>query len=166
MLAAFDRHQAVVEASSFDLPRSQILAQAQRALAKECAVFYSDDEHTQFGYSVPQWPAFADAPAVLQYFRRYFKIVAFVIGDPHSFAASARRLETTFDLIYTAEEIGSSTLDQRGIGHVISKLAKLGYVARQTPHIGASAQRDFAPAAAAGLATAWGRSLLGRRSHR
>lgn len=155
VLAAFDRHEAVVEANSPELPHSQILARAQRALAKEWAVFCSDDEHTQFGHSVPQWPAFADVPAALQYFRRHFKIVAFVNGDLLSFAASARRLEARFDLVCTAGKISSSTLDQRGVHHVIGKLAKLGYVAGETLHIGASPQRDLAPAAAAGLATAW-----------
>ncbi|MGH7105464.1 MAG: HAD family hydrolase [Acetobacteraceae bacterium] len=154
-LAAFDRQEAALEASSTELPYSEILAQAHRALAKEWAVLCSEDEHIRFGHSVPKWPAFADAPAALQYFGRYFEIVALMNGDRHSLADSARLLEARFDLICTAEEIGSYMPDQRGIRHVIGKLAKLGYLAGEILHVGASPQRDLAPAAAAGLATAW-----------
>ncbi len=155
VLAAFERHEMALGASSPELPYSEILAQAHRALAKEWAVLSSDAEHAQFGHSVPNWPAFADAPAALQYFSRYFKIAAFVNADRHSFAVSARRLEAKFDLVCTAEEIGSYGPDQRSIRRVIGKLAKLGYHAGEILHIGASPQRDLAAAAATGLATAW-----------
>jgi 2-haloalkanoic acid dehalogenase type II len=155
VLAAFDRHETALEASSPALPYSEILTQAHRALAKEWAVLCSDAEHTRFGHSVPEWPAFADAPAALQYFSRYFKIAALTNSDRHGFAASARRLEAKFDLVCTAEEIGSYMPDPRNVHYVVHKLAKLGYVAGQILHIGASPRRDLAPAAAAGLATAW-----------
>ena len=155
VLAAFDRHEAALEASRPELPYAQILARAHRALAQEWAVLCSDDEHTQFGHSVPKWPAFADAPAALQYFSRYFKIAAFVSGDRHSLADSTRRLEARFDLVCTAEETGSYMPDQRSIRHMIGKLARLGYDAEEILHIGASPRRDLAAAAASGLATAW-----------
>ena len=155
VLAAFDRHEAALEASSPELPYSEILARAHRALAKEWAVLCAEDEHTRFGHSVPKWPAFADAPAALQYFSRYFKIVALMNGDRHSFADSARLLEARFDLVCTAEDTGSYMPDQRSIRCVIGKLAKLGYLAGDILHVGASPPRDLAPAAAAGLATAW-----------
>ncbi len=155
VLAAFQRQEFALEASSPELPYCEILAQAHRALAREWGVLCSDAEHTVFGRSVPEWPAFADAPAALQYFSRYFKLVALTNGDRHSFAASARRLEARFDLVCTPEEIGSYMPDQRNIRHVIGKVAKLGHGAGEILHIGASPQRDLAPAAAAGLATAW-----------
>ena len=155
VLAAFDRQESALQASSPGLPYSEMLAQAHRALAREWAVLCSDAEHSQFGRSVPKWPAFADAPAALQYFSRYFKIVALTNGDRHSFAGSAHRLEAKFDLVCTAEEIGSCMPDPRNIHYVVHKLAKLGYVAGQILHIGASPRRDLAPAATVGLATAW-----------
>ena len=155
VLAAFERHEAALEASSPELPYSQILAQAHRALAREWAVLCCEDEHTRFGQSVPKWPAFADAPAALQYFSRYFKTAAFVCADRHSFADSARRLEARFDLVLTAEETASYVPDQRSIRRMIGKLARLGYHPGEILHIGASPQRDLAAAAASGLATAW-----------
>lgn len=154
VLAAFDRHEAALETSNPELPYSEILAQAHRALAKEWAVLCSQDEHTRFGHSVPKWPAFADAPAALQYFSRYFKIVALMSGDRHSFADSVRLLEARFDLVCTAEDSGSYLPDKRSIRYVIGRLAKLGYLTGEILHVGASS-RDLAPAAAAGLATAW-----------
>lgn len=155
VLATFERHETALWASGPELPYSEILTQAHRALAREWAVLCSDAEHTLFGQSVPKWPAFADAPAALQYFGRYFKTAVLVNADRHSFAGSARRLEAKFDLVCTAEEIGSYVPDQRSFCYVIGKLTKLGYHAAEILHIGASRDRDLAPAAGAGLATAW-----------
>lgn len=155
VLAAFDRHESGLEARHPDLPYSEMLAQAHRALAKEWGILCSDAEHTLFGQSVPKWAAFAGVPGALQYFKRYFKIVVLTNGDRDSFASSARRLEARFDLVCTAQEIGSYKPDPRNIRYLLRKLAKLGFAAVDILHIGASPQRDLAPAAAAGLATAW-----------
>lgn len=151
-LAAFDRHERTVGASNPALPYSEILAVAHQALAKEWAVLCSDAEHTLFGRSAPNWPAFADAPAALQYFSRYFKIAALTNGDRHAFAGSARRLETRFDLVCTAEETGSYVPDPRNIHCLFHKLSRLGYVAGEILHIGAGPQRE---SAATGLAAVW-----------
>jgi 2-haloacid dehalogenase len=155
VLAAFERHEAALQVSSPELPYSQILSQAHRALAKEWGVLCSDEEHGQFGQSVPRWPAFADAPAALQYFNRYFKIAALLSGDRYSFTGSARRLEARFDLVLTAEDTASYMPNQRSMRQVIGRLGKLGYHAQEILHVGASPRRDLAAAAALGLATAW-----------
>ena len=160
VLAAFDRHESGLEARDPELSYSEMLAQAHRALAKEWGILCSDAEHTLFGQSVPKWPAFVGVPGALQYFKRYFKIVVLTNGDRDSFASSARRLEARFDLICTAQEIGSYKPDPRNIRYLLGKLAELGYAVVDILHIGASPQRDLAPAAAAGLATAW----INRRS--
>jgi 2-haloacid dehalogenase len=154
-LEAFDRQESALQASQPDLPYFELLAQAHRALAREWAVLCSDAEHTVFARSALKWPPFADAPAALQYFRRYFKIAALTNGDRDSFAGSVRLLEAKFDLVCTAEEVGSYMPDPRNIHYLVHKLARLGYVAGQILHIGASPRRDLAPAAAAGIATAW-----------
>ncbi|MHB8815467.1 MAG: HAD family hydrolase [Steroidobacteraceae bacterium] len=155
VLAAFDRHESGLEERNPKLPYSEILAEAHRALAREWGILCSDAEHTVFGRSVPKWPPFVGVPGALQYFKRYFKIVVLTNGDRDSFASSARRLEVRFDLICSAQEIGSYKPDPRNVRYMLGKLAKLGYAAVDILHIGTSPQRDLAPAAAAGLATAW-----------
>ena len=155
VLTAFDRHVSALEARSPELPYSEMLAQAHRALAREWAVLCSDAEHTLFGQSVPKWPAFAGVPGALQYFKRYFKIAVLTNGDRDSFAGSGRRLETRFDLVCTAQEIGSYKPDPRNFRYLRDKLAELGYTTGEILHIGASPRRDLAPAAGVGLAIAW-----------
>lgn len=155
VLAAFDRHELALAAGRPELPYSELLAQAHQSLASEWGVLASDAEHTLFGRSVPKWPAFADVPAALQYFKRYFKVAVLTNGDRDSFAGSARRLETRFDLVCTAEEAGSHMPDARNVRLLLERLAGLGYVAAEILHVGASPQRDLAPAKDIGLATAW-----------
>lgn len=155
VLAAFERHEMALAARTPQLPYCEVLTQAHRALAREGAVLCSDAEHTLFGQSVPKWPAFADAPAALQYFSRYFKTAVLVNADRHSFGASIRRLESKFDLVWTAEEMGSYSPDQHSFHRLIGKITGLGYDPGEILHLGASVHRDIAPAARTGLATAW-----------
>ena len=155
VLAAFDRHELALAAHSPELPYSELLARAHHSLAKEWGVLSSDAEHTLFGRSVPKWPAFAEVPAALQYFKRYFKVVVLTNGDRDSFAGSARRLEVRFDMVCTAEEAGSHMPDPRNVRLLLERLAGLGYPAGEVLHIGASPQRDLAPTKDTGLATAW-----------
>ena len=154
VLSAFDRHESACESHSPDLPYSETLALAHRAVAKEWAVLCSDAEHELFGKSVPQWPAYVDVPAALQYFKRYFKVAVLTNGARDSFAGSARRLEARFDTVCTAEEIGSYKPDPRSFRHLLGKLAVLGYATGTILHVAASPHRDLRPAARAGLATA------------
>lgn len=155
VLGAFDRHELALAADNPELPYSELLARAHRSLAKEWGALSSDAEHTLFGRSVPKWPAFADVPAALRYFKRYFKVAVLTNGDRDSFAGSARRLEARFDLVCTAEEAGSYMPDPRNVRYLLRKLAGLGYVAGQILHVGASPLRDLAPTKDIGLATAW-----------
>lgn len=155
VLTAFAGHELALAARSPELSYSDLLAQAHRALAREWGVLCSDAEHILFGRSVPKWPAFADTPAALQYFKRYFKIAVLTNGDRDSFAGSARRLETRFDLVCAAEEAGSYMPDPRNIRFLLDGIARLGHPAGEVLHVGASPQRDLAPAREVGLATVW-----------
>lgn len=155
VLAAFDRHELAVAGDSPELSYSELLARAHSILAKEWGALSSDAEHTLFGRSVPKWPAFADVPAALQYFKRYFKVAVLTNGDRDSFAGSSRRLGIRFDLVCMAEEAGSYMPDPRNVRFLLKKLAGLGYAAGDVLHVGASTRRDLAPTKDSGLATAW-----------
>jgi putative hydrolase of the HAD superfamily len=50
---------------------------------------------------VAHWPVFADAPAALQYLKRFFKLAILSNVDQESFAGTARRLEVRFDAVFT-----------------------------------------------------------------
>jgi 2-haloalkanoic acid dehalogenase type II len=154
VLAVFTRHEAVQQSETPGMLYSGVLSEVHRRLAKEWGVLASDDDHALFGKSVPQWPVFADAPAGLQYLKRYFKLVILSNVDRESFAASRRRLEVRFDDVVTAQEIGSYKPDLRNFEYLVSRLAKLGLDRRNVLHAAQSPVRDLVPAGRCGLAAA------------
>jgi len=155
VLAAFVRHEVAQQAQTPSMPYSGVLTEAHRRLSSEWGVMLSDDTHALFGKSVPQWPLFADAPAALQYLKRYFSLNVLSNVDKESFAGTARRLEVRFDAVFTAQEIGSYKPDTRNFEYLIARLGKLGLNKRDILHVAADLARDEVPARRCGLAFAW-----------
>ncbi len=102
------------------LPRSRLGPRPGRTVctarswATACAVSRprtaskSDDaEAAEFGDSVGEWPAFPDSAAALARLHERFQLGVITNCDDDLFARSARRLETDFDWVVTAQSVGS-----------------------------------------------------------
>jgi len=76
-------------------------------------------------------------------------------GSAPRFAGSLPRLGVAFDLVCTAEDVGSYKPDPRNFAYLIEKLAGVGIARDQVLHTAQSLYHDHAPANAAGLASAW-----------
>ena len=155
VLAAFVRHEVAQQAEAPTMLYSRILTDAHRRLAREWGVLLSDDTHALFGESVPRWPVFADAPAALQYLKRYYKLAVLSNVDKQNWAGTARRLDVRFDAVFTSEEIGSYKPDTRNFEYLIARLAKAGLARQDILHVAASLTRDQVPASRCDLAFAW-----------
>jgi 2-haloacid dehalogenase len=155
VLAAFARHESAQEATTPQMIYSELLAEVHRCLAREWQVSDDANEAIAFGHSVPDWPAFPDTAASLQYLRRYYKLVILSNVDRVSFAGSNPKLGVAFDAICTAQDIGSYKPESRNFTYAINKVAELGVLKRQLLHTAQSLFHDHAPAQAAGLSTAW-----------
>jgi 2-haloalkanoic acid dehalogenase type II len=155
VLSAFARHEIAQQAETPTMVYSRVLVEAHRRLAREWGVLLSDESHALFGHSVANWPVFADAPAALQYLKRFFKLALLSNVDHESFAGTARRLEVRFDAVFTAEEIGSYKPDPRNFQYLIERLEKVGVARGEILHVASSLPRDQGPAASCGIAFAW-----------
>jgi 2-haloacid dehalogenase len=155
VLEAFTRHEAAQQAETPKLLYAGVLTEVHRRLAQEWGVLASDDDHALFSKSVPQWPVFADAPAGLQYLKRYFKLVVLSNVDRESFTGSARRLEVPFDEVLTADQIGSYKPELKNFEYLVRRVAALGFDRGQILHTAQSVVRDLIPAARCRLGTAW-----------
>jgi 2-haloalkanoic acid dehalogenase type II len=154
-LETFARHESAQEEETPAMVYSELLATVHRRLAKEWAVAASEEEHRRFGHSVPDWPAFPDSSAALQYLKQHYKLVILSNVDRESFAASNRRLGVAFDAIYTAQDIGSYKPNPANFRYMLEHLEKLGYGKPQILHTAQSLFHDHAPAKRFGLASAW-----------
>ncbi len=154
-LKPFALHEAAQQAETPAMLYADVLARVHRRLANEWGVPTTEAEDKHFGASVPDWPAFPDTPAALQYLKRHYKLVILSNVDRTSFAASNRRLGVSFDAIYTAQDIGSYKPDPENFRTLLDHLAALGHGRAEILHTAQSLFHDHAPAKRCGLATAW-----------
>ena len=155
LLAKFSAYEAQQQADSPRTPYPRVLEEVHRRLAKEWGILASDDDHARFGQSTSHWPIYADAPAALQYLKRFFKLAILSNADRQTFASSNVRLDAKFDAICTGPDVGHCKPDPRLFEHMVERLAKMGAERRQILHVSHHLERDQAPAARCGLAFAW-----------
>ena len=155
LLAAFADIESAVEQQQPTAPYPQVLAEVLRELGSRHGVHVTDAAAAAFGGSVGDWPAFGDSPAGLASLGERFKLVILSNVDRRSFRRSTDRLGVEFDLILTAEDIGSYKPSPRNFEALLREVGALGVEPAELLHVAQSLYHDHVPARAAGLATAW-----------
>jgi 2-haloalkanoic acid dehalogenase type II len=156
ILEAFASFEGACETETPTAPYPAILQEVHNRLARYWGFSPDPAEAAAFGQSVGRWPAFPDTPAALQYLKRHYKLVILSNVDRASFAITNRKLGVEFDLIVTAQDVGSYKPDRRNFEHLLAALAK-SFGTRKTDvlHTACSLFHDIVPAKALGLRTAW-----------
>jgi 2-haloacid dehalogenase len=112
----------------------------------------SPDELKRFSESVKDWPAFSDSPSALQVLKKKYKLAILSNIDDDLFAFSARRLQTQFDWIITAQQARSY---KPSLNNFNLALERIGLPADKILHVAQSLFHDIAPAKSLGLSTVW-----------
>jgi len=146
LLEAFSRHENRIEAEHPALLYPQVLARTLREVAAGYGMRASAAEETAFGASVQDWPAFRDSAAALAYLKNHYKLVIVSNIDRASFAHSNAKLGVDFDLVITAEDVGSYKPAPAHFERAISELAKLGVPKEKILHTAQSLFHDHVPA--------------------
>ncbi|MGH6929243.1 MAG: HAD hydrolase-like protein, partial [Dongiaceae bacterium] len=116
------------------------------------------------GHSVKDWPAFPDSSAALAYLKQHYKLAILSNIDRASFAHSNRKLGVEFDLVVTAQDVGSYKPTPRNFEVLLEGLAALGVPKTRVLHTAESLFHDHVPAKRFGLATAWVNRRAGKDS--
>jgi 2-haloacid dehalogenase len=132
-----------------------ILGRVHARLANELGVRSTPGEDARFGASIPDWPPFADSAEALRYLGQFYRLVILSNVDRASFSASAARLAVEFDIVCTAEDIGSYKPSLRNFEYLLAKVRDAGYPKERLLHVAESLYHDHAPANRMGLASAW-----------
>lgn len=135
---------------------SELLAVVYRRFAEALGVAVTDDEVRTFGQSVKNWPAFRDSATSLRYLKNHYKLITLTNCDRESYKGSDRRLESPWDAIYTAQDVGSYKPDHRNFEYMFEHLKQeFGLEKSDILHTAQSLFHDHVPATHFGLATAW-----------
>src|SRR5271170_4668158 len=162
ILESFGAEEARCESATPDRPYPAVLADVYRALGRGWGLPVNEIAPIAFGGSVGRWPAFPDSADALGYLKRQFKLVILSNVDRSSFARSNAKLQVEFDLVLTAQDIGSYKPDRRNFDRLTSELAALGIAQDRILHVAQSLFHDIAPAKALGLKTVWVNRRKGR----
>jgi 2-haloacid dehalogenase len=155
LLGRFGTHEHVVQSESPTLAYPLVLAESLRRVGSDLGVEVSDAEAAEFGASVGNWPAFADSAAALRRLQERYRLIILSNVDRASFAHSNRRLGVSFDLILTAEDIGSYKPNPANFDRLLAELGSLGVERSQLLHVAQSLFHDHAPAQRIGLPSVW-----------
>ena len=155
LLERYAEHESQIEAEHPAMPYPEVLAQVLRRLATSLNLDSSDAERAEFGASVAAWPAFADTAVALRRLKERYRLIIVSNVDRASFARSNRRLGVEFDLVITAEDVGSY---KPALGHfdaLFERLASLGVERSELLHVAQSLFHDHEPARRLDLASVW-----------
>jgi 2-haloacid dehalogenase len=155
LLAAFSRHENRLQEENPTTLYPQLLARALKLIGADFGIEASEAEAAAFGASVKDWPAFPDSAEALQYLKRYYKLVVVSNVDRESFKHSNAKLGVDFDLVITAQDVGSY---KPALGHfhrAFEELAKIGIPKDKILHTAQSLFHDHVPAKSLGMTSIW-----------
>jgi 2-haloacid dehalogenase len=155
LLDRFGAHENVIEADAPTTRYPEVLAEALRRIGHDLGVPVSDEEADEFGASIGSWPAFSDTADALRRLQQRYQLVILSNVDRASFARSNRRLGVTFDLILTAEDIGSYKPDPANFDRLLTEIGSIGVERGALLHVAQSLFHDHGPAQRIGLPSVW-----------
>ena len=156
LLEAFGQAEAQAERETPFRLYPQILEDALARMAARWSVGLDAGDARGFGESVGRWPPFPDSRPALQYLQQHYKLVVVSNVDHASFAETGRPLGVRFDLVVTAQDVGTYKPDPRTFEYALDKIRRtLGVEPPAILHTAQSLFHDIVPAKSLGLATCW-----------
>lgn len=134
---------------------ADLLPIVYKRLAEEWGVSVTSLACKTYGESVKNWPAFEDSAESLAYLKQHFQLVILSNVDNQSFAHSNEKLGVEFDVIYTAEDVGSYKPSDRNFEYMLEHLARRGLGQKDILHTAESMFHDHVPAKRFDLTTCW-----------
>jgi 2-haloacid dehalogenase len=162
LLAHVSSHESAVQKAMPDALYPEILATVLDRIGHELGIEVDDADRQAFGGSVADWPAFPDSAAALAQLQRRYKLGILSNVDRKSFAASNEKLGVTFDLIVTAEDVGSYKPALNHFHRGLDELAAMGVPRDRVLHVAQSLFHDHVPAKQLGLPSVWINRQAGR----
>ena len=155
LLMAFDRARAQIQEDRPAYLYPDVLRRCFDRICGEYSIVIDSADRERFASEPHQWPAYPDSAGGLQYLQRHAKIGALSNIDNASFKASCKKLDVKFNVVVTAERIGSYKPDFTHFETGIADLAALGIRRDRVLHVGQSLRADITPANKLGLTCVW-----------
>jgi 2-haloalkanoic acid dehalogenase type II len=149
-LAAYADIEPLVEAETYR-PYRTVLTETARRVGERLGWPLAKDRATFLADSLPEWPPFADTnPALERLATSGYRLGILSNVDDDLLAGTLRHLGVPFDLLVTAQQVGSY---KPAHGHFLRARQRIG--AKPWLHAAQSDFHDVVPARALGIPIAW-----------
>ncbi|KAI8959380.1 HAD-like protein [Daldinia sp. FL1419] len=159
VLEAYHECEVKQQQETPDMSYSQLLATIHHQVADRLGLAPPTEEESQtFGNSVANWPAFPDTVDALRRLSKHYKLVVLSNIDRVSFSLtnSGPLQGFPFDLIITAQDVGSYKPNSKNFEHMLKEVKERFGVDKE--HVIQTAQSQFHdhhPARSMGIKSAW-----------
>lgn len=158
-LSIFQTFEWDIQRTQPSLRYNELLPLAYKAFASSLSLPEpSEQEARDFGSQIGSWPAFPDTVPALKALKKHYKLVILSNIDNDSIAKTIagplRGVE--FDVVFTAQNIGSYKPDMRNFTYLIEGVKReLGVEKGKILHTAQSLTHDLVPAKSMGLHGTW-----------
>jgi 2-haloacid dehalogenase len=153
VLAAYHEQELILEAERPIHSYREVLREGLRRAAARASVELAGEGDEAFVRAWPGMPVFDDVGAALEALREAgWRLAILTNCDDGLLAATQARLPADFDLVVTAEQVGTYKPD---LGHFRSFRDRSGVGAGEWVHVACSWVHDILPAARMGVPRVW-----------
>ncbi|KAF2720252.1 HAD-like protein [Polychaeton citri CBS 116435] len=159
LLEVYHELERSQQAQEPGLRYAELLAAVYPKVAQRLGLAKPSDSQSQtFGQTVGSWPAFPDTVNALQRLKRHYKLVVLSNVDRDSFGATnaGPLAGIPFDMVITAQDVGSYKPDQRNFEYMLREVDKIfGIDKSQVLQTAQSQFHDHHPAKKMGIKSSW-----------
>lgn len=159
LLELYHELEAAQQVKTPSMRYSQVLATIHPQIAARLSLKEPLSAQSEaFGQSIGNWPAFPDTVDALRRLQKQYKLVVLSNVDRESFAGtnSGPLQGVPFDLIVTAQDVGSYKPDLKNFEHMLREVdSTFGIKKEQVIQTAQSQFHDHQPAKSLGLKSSW-----------
>ena len=129
-----------------------VLRRVMELMGREMGVEFSEAELGCLADSLPDWPVFPDSVGALRTLEERYRLAVISNVDDDLFVRTAEGLGVEFDVVVTAEQVGSYKPELRNFKVAMERM---GVEKERWLHVAESLYHDIGPANRLGIASVW-----------
>src|SRR5215813_5384863 len=159
ILELYGTLEAQIEAGEY-LPYRLVLQRVTQRLGARLSFPLYEGEATALAESLKNWPPFPDTVAALKRLKSRYKLAIISNTDDDLFADTAKTLQTHFDYVITAQQVGRYKPSHRNFERA---LEIIGLPKDKVLHCAQSVFHDVVPCRELGIASVWVNRRAGKK---
>ncbi len=152
ILALYAQIEPRVQYSEAFLKYRGVLRRAMALVGNELGFRCTESELDCLATTLPNWPVFPEVVDALRTLKERYKLAVISNVDDDLFAGTAKALGVDFDVVVTAEQVGSY---KPNLSNFHTAAARMGVERQRWLHVAESLYHDIAPANRLGIKSVW-----------